>query len=77
MGKKRKKNSNNASSSNDFNSKRPRQSEDPNNLANDFRAPGGYIDQSTGQRGAFPGLSSNDDFYGPANDGIDYLRMVR
>lgn len=33
----------------------------------------------TGQAGAFPGLKQNDDqpFYGPAADGIDYLRMVR
>jgi hypothetical protein len=37
------------------------------------------IDQRTGQAGAFPGLSnsSEDLFYGPAADGIDYLRMVR
>ena len=37
------------------------------------------IDASTGQAGAFPGLSTADNelFYGPANDGIDYLRMVR
>ncbi|KAJ9664203.1 hypothetical protein H2198_000421 [Neophaeococcomyces mojaviensis] len=38
------------------------------------------INAYTGQSGAFPGLSSNDGdaiFYGPANDGIDYLRMVR
>ncbi|KAI5779063.1 hypothetical protein EDC01DRAFT_755886 [Geopyxis carbonaria] len=40
--------------------------------------PHGYLDQTTGQRGAFPGLdNSNEDFYGPCNDGIDYLRMVR
>lgn len=33
----------------------------------------------TGQTGAFPGLSAQNDepFYGPAADGIDYLRMVR
>ena len=33
----------------------------------------------TGQRGAFPGLddSAEELFYGPANDGIEYLRMVR
>lgn len=38
----------------------------------------GYIDPSTGQRGAFPGLEGDDgDFYGPANDGLDYIRMVR
>ena len=44
-----------------------------------FHAAKGYIDPSTGQRGAFPGLEEyGDDFFGgPANDGIDYLRMVR
>ncbi|KAI9656283.1 MAG: hypothetical protein M1821_004946 [Bathelium mastoideum] len=35
----------------------------------------------TGQRQAFPGLDDADDgeelFYGPASDGIEYLRMVR
>jgi hypothetical protein len=36
------------------------------------------IDAITGQSGAFPGLTNDDDdFYGPAADGIDYLRMVR
>lgn len=33
-----------------------------------------------GQKSAFPGLDSvNDDelFYGPAEDGLEYLRMVR
>ena len=39
------------------------------------------IDPTYGQRGAFPGLddTNNDDglFYGPASDGIEYLRMVR
>ncbi|KAL9632131.1 MAG: hypothetical protein Q9164_005513, partial [Protoblastenia rupestris] len=39
------------------------------------------IDATYGQRGAFPGLddtSANDElFYGPANDGLEYLRMVR
>ncbi|KAL3468457.1 hypothetical protein BJX64DRAFT_273429 [Aspergillus heterothallicus] len=32
-----------------------------------------------GQRSAFPGLDSEDDelFYGPADDGLEYLRMVR
>jgi hypothetical protein len=38
-----------------------------------------YIDDLTGQTGAFPGLGTETDelFYGPARDGIDYLRMVR
>ena len=39
------------------------------------------IDPTYGQRGAFPGLddSRDDDtlFYGPASDGLEYLRMVR
>lgn len=37
------------------------------------------VDLQTGQTGAFPGLGDNNDqlFYGPASDGLDYLRMVR
>ncbi|KAG6995741.1 hypothetical protein G7Y79_00042g078460 [Physcia stellaris] len=39
------------------------------------------MDPTYGQRGAFPGLNdSNPDdplFYGPASDGLEYLRMVR
>lgn len=38
------------------------------------------VDPTYGQRGAFPGLDErNKDslFYGPANDGLEYLRMVR
>lgn len=39
------------------------------------------IDPTYGQRGAFPGLGSSCDddglFYGPASDGLEYLRMVR
>ena len=39
------------------------------------------IDPTYGQRGAFPGLDDfhddNNLFYGPASDGIEYLRMVR
>ncbi|KAI4727444.1 hypothetical protein E4T49_04822 [Aureobasidium sp. EXF-10728] len=36
-------------------------------------------DVTYGQVGAFPGLDprDKDPFYGPANDGLDYLRMVR
>lgn len=34
-----------------------------------------------GQKGAFPGLGDDVDgdelFYGPASDGLEYLRMVR
>ena len=37
------------------------------------------LDQTYGQKGAFPGLDENDDelFYGPPSDGLEYLRMVR
>ncbi len=39
------------------------------------------VDPTYGQRGAFPGLDDADGkdelFYGPANDGLEYLRMVR
>ena len=38
------------------------------------------IDPTYGQRGAFPGLDGSQDddvFYGPASDGLEYLRMVR
>ena len=39
------------------------------------------VDPTYGQRGAFPGLDDldgeRDVFYGPASDGLDYLRMVR
>jgi len=37
------------------------------------------VSEYTGQLGAFPGLknAADDLFYGPAADGIDYLRMVR
>lgn len=38
------------------------------------------IDPTTGLRTAFPGLEDGDGgelFYGPATDGLEYLRMVR
>ena len=39
------------------------------------------LDPTYGQRGAFPGLDDLPDdhglFYGPASDGLEYLRMVR
>ncbi|EXJ77335.1 hypothetical protein A1O3_09561 [Capronia epimyces CBS 606.96] len=37
------------------------------------------LDEYSGQVGAFPGLADDGDelFYGPASDGVDYLRMVR
>lgn len=36
-------------------------------------------DPTTGLKSAFPGLEDDDDqlFYGPASDGLEYLRMVR
>lgn len=38
-----------------------------------------WVDEHSGQVAAFPGLANNGDepFYGPAADGVDYLRMVR
>lgn len=38
------------------------------------------VDPVYGQRSAFPGLDDHDSdqlFYGPAEDGLEYLRMVR
>lgn len=38
------------------------------------------VDPTYGQRGAFPGLDADNEdelFYGPAGDGLEYLRMVR
>jgi len=37
------------------------------------------VSEHSGQISAFPGLDGDSDelFYGPAADGIDYLRMVR
>ena len=39
------------------------------------------VDPTYGQRGAFPGLDGDNGeeaiFYGPASDGMEYLRMVR
>ncbi|KAF8453899.1 hypothetical protein BDZ91DRAFT_853132 [Kalaharituber pfeilii] len=52
---------------------------DDDGTSTPFKAARGYIDPTTGQRGAFPGFEdSGDDFFcGPALDGMDYLRMVR
>ena len=39
------------------------------------------LDLTYGQRSAFPGLDEHEGedglFYGPASDGLEYLRMVR
>ena len=40
----------------------------------------GPVDPMFGQRSVFPGLdgtNGNEAFYGPAGDGLEYLRMVR
>ena len=86
MAPKRKKPSNNGSLSKQNNNqkqKRARTSLDHDADGGDgegikFDKAGGFIDPSTGQRGAFPGLENyGEDFYGPPADGIEYLRMVR
>lgn len=48
-------------------------------FTNDVDKQRGYYNTTHGQFGAFPGLEDDDDgeFYGPANDGVDYLKMVR
>lgn len=47
-------------------------------FTNDTDTQRGYYDPAHGQFGAFPGLEDDDgEFYGPANDGVDYLKMVR
>lgn len=82
MARKRKNLSTNASSSKqNRNQKRARTSLDDVDGGDggiNFDKAGGYIDPSTGQRGAFPGLDYyGEDFYGPPADGMEYLRMVR
>lgn len=61
-----------------YNAKRPQVS----SMEGSEERPGALhtVDPTYGQRGAFPGLEErNEDslFYGPANDGLEYLRMVR
>ncbi|KAL8937806.1 MAG: hypothetical protein Q9216_004237, partial [Gyalolechia sp. 2 TL-2023] len=62
------------------NSKRARH-DDGSGEGSAFSSSQGQVDPTYGQRGAFPGLddaiSENDLFYGPASDGLEYLRMVR
>lgn len=64
----------------DTHSKRARH-DDEGGEGNAFSSSQGQVDPTYGQRGAFPGLddtaSDNDLFYGPARDGLEYLRMVR
>lgn len=62
-----------------YNAKRPRSSsmEGGEELSGALQP---RIDPTYGQRGAFPGLDDKNEttlFYGPANDGLEYLRMVR
>ncbi len=63
--------------------KRPRPSHDylegdDENSANPTRSQP-RVDPTYGQREVFPGLVNDGDelFYGPASDGMEYLRMVR
>lgn len=62
-----------------YNAKRPRSSsmEGSEELSGTLQP---RVDPTYGQRGAFPGLDEKNEtplFYGPANDGLEYLRMVR
>lgn len=73
---KRKKKSGNGNASN----KRPRNNNNDNRGGGLMAGnPHGYLDQATGQHGAFPGLHQDEKepFLGPAYDGLSYLRMVR
>ncbi|MCJ1381432.1 hypothetical protein MMC17_004542 [Xylographa soralifera] len=83
MAKKRKNTSSTADLTGPYN-KRPRAL--PSNLENGDSISSPYhiqsrVDPTYGQRGAFPGLDSlsgeDELFQGPANDGMEYLRMVR
>ena len=65
-------------------SKRPRNdpdslNDDENDISSNAVQP--RLDPTYGQRGAFPGLDGDgvdvELFYGPAEDGLEYLRMVR
>ncbi|KAI9819127.1 MAG: hypothetical protein M1827_007283 [Pycnora praestabilis] len=78
----RKRKSNGQSSENTFNTKRQRPLEDyeEDREPHNFSSARPTIDPNSGQRGAFPGLDEGTDadlFYGPASDGMEYLRMVR
>ncbi|KAI9840994.1 MAG: hypothetical protein M1837_001069 [Sclerophora amabilis] len=64
--------------------KRPRPSAPDDDESGDLPKYGAAkprIDAATGMRSAFPDLDGDDDdgelFYGPASDGLEYLRMVR
>ncbi|KAL9594049.1 MAG: hypothetical protein Q9179_005579, partial [Wetmoreana sp. 5 TL-2023] len=70
----------NPSAANGNHSKRPRYANDEEDVSanQSSKAP---VDPTYGQRSAFPGLDdpAEEDalFYGPASDGLEYLRMVR
>ncbi|KAI5797288.1 hypothetical protein FPQ18DRAFT_400766 [Pyronema domesticum] len=72
----KRKKSNKSQNQQNQNQKRPR-NDDGEHKNNQFAGSHGYIDPVTGQRGAFPGLDGDEDFFGPPMDGMDYLRMVR
>lgn len=57
--------------------KRPRLHEDAGDGATPHEQPRSH--PVYGQKNAFPGLDDAGDelFYGPADDGLEYLRMVR
>ncbi|KAJ5341190.1 hypothetical protein N7541_010314 [Penicillium brevicompactum] len=57
--------------------KRPRISHENEESSEQYEQP--RQNYTYGQRGAFPGLDDGGDelFYGPADDGMEYLRMVR
>lgn len=59
--------------------KRPRISYDEEEKSTESSSEQPRADSVYGQRGAFPGLDNGGDelFYGPADDGMEYLRMVR
>ena len=64
----------------DFKRRRQSTLDDDDDEENPTKAAQPKVDQTYGQRGAFPGLDEGDDeqlFYGPASDGLEYLRMVR
>jgi len=61
-------------------SKRARSSAFEGDDDSSSRAPQPKVDPTYGQRGAFPGIEVDGEdalFYGPASDGLGYLRMVR
>lgn len=63
-------------------SKRPRSDRHGGDSRNEGYEIRSRVDPTTGQRGAFPGLDDDgtgeeEVFYAPAEDGLEYLRMVR